>query len=608
MNKKNPLIFCVRNILRPLPTAIICAFSFLLFTPAVLAEPTAGALEKEAFELLRDKEDPAIKLKELVKNKDFNPNAVDQYGRSLLDAATFKEHIESLEILLTRGADINAKETDREGNTLLMKANSPKVAEFLLKNGADIRARNNRGEDVLTVSLKWQNYDMADFFISKGFDINDLDRSSRTFLMRAIINGNNKTICYLLSRNANLNLQDKDGNTAEMWAKKEGNQQIVKLLSGEVTVEEQEAIDNLIESISKQDIQNPEEELGKWLKAKKLDPNARGQYRRSLLSMMAMLNSKSCLKFLLENGADINDGGRSGSPLQFSKSVEIAKYLIDKGANVNTRDRWGNIPLVYVSNKEIAALLVEHGADIHTANKDGENAFAAILNNSGSISIAEILLSKGVNINGQDNEGKTALINAVERKNINTIKFLISNGANPNLADNEGNTAMDLARKEGSSEIINILKEDPANLKKMDNPANVQEVFDFLNGPVRSARTFKELLKEKGLTVNARSEGGITLLMWTILKKQPNCAKYLIQQKAYINAQDNSGKTALMHATATANKDMVALLLAKGADPNIRCRYGSSALNFIRSDSKRLNDQITTMIEKAQKKTSSSPK
>lgn len=56
--------------------------------------------------------------------------------------------------------------------------------------------------------------------------------------------------------------------------------------------------------------------------------------------------------------------------LSFQK-VNIAKFLIDKGADVNAKNIYGDTPLHYASmnNIEITKLLLDNGADVNARNK-----------------------------------------------------------------------------------------------------------------------------------------------------------------------------------------------------------------------------------------------
>ena len=82
----------------------------------------------------------------------------------------------------------------------------------------------------------------------------------------------------------------------------------------------------------------------------------------------------------LNDGVDINAADANGlTPLAWAAvndtPFEIAKFLIDKGANVNARDHIESTPLhdaAGAGHREIVALLISKGADLNARNKDGK--------------------------------------------------------------------------------------------------------------------------------------------------------------------------------------------------------------------------------------------
>ena len=74
--------------------------------------------------------------------------------------------------------------------------------------------------------------------------------------------------------------------------------------------------------------------------------------------------------------------------------LEQAKLLIEKGADVKAKDKYGDTPLYYAvryNNVEVAELLIEQGADINVKNKWGKTPLhmAVTLNN---LKIVELLI------------------------------------------------------------------------------------------------------------------------------------------------------------------------------------------------------------------------
>lgn len=152
----------------------------------------------------------------------------------------------------------------------------------------------------------------------------------------------------------------------------------------------------------------------------------------------------SSVEILLNYGADIqarNDNG--DTPLHTAHKPEIAKALLDNGANVSVRNDEGFTPLHYVRSNDSAKLLLANGADIEAqAYWTGLTPlhYAVIRQ---YITVAEVLLDSGANINAIDDIGQTALHHAVgpeHEPELAIVELLISRGIDRNWKDESGRT------------------------------------------------------------------------------------------------------------------------------------------------------------------------
>lgn len=71
--------------------------------------------------------------------------------------------------------------------------------------------------------------------------------------------------------------------------------------------------------------------------------------------------------------------------------------------------------------------------------------------------VESLINASNTNINLRDKKGKTPLMYAVKKENIEIIKLLILKGASVNLEDNYGLTAMYFAHAKNNQEIVNLI-------------------------------------------------------------------------------------------------------------------------------------------------------
>ena len=91
------------------------------------------------------------------------------------------------------------------------------------------------------------------------------------------------------------------------------------------------------------------------------------------------------VKEQLANGVDINAGDNEFGVTALAwaallDDMEIAKFLIEKGADVNAKSRDGSTPLhsaAFLGHAEIAELLIQKGADVNPKNHRGETPLDA---------------------------------------------------------------------------------------------------------------------------------------------------------------------------------------------------------------------------------------
>jgi serine/threonine protein kinase len=118
----------------------------------------------------------------------------------------------------------------------------------------------------------------------------------------------------------------------------------------------------------------------------------------SLLECAVIKDRKDIAELLIDKGADINSKDQGGkTPLYYMRSLEMAQFLIAQGADVNVKAWDGTTPLFSAadqSNKEMAQFLIAQGADVNVKDKNGMTPLR-LATMSGAKDIVEVLKSHG---------------------------------------------------------------------------------------------------------------------------------------------------------------------------------------------------------------------
>ena len=108
-------------------------------------------------------------------------------------------------------------------------------------------------------------------------------------------------------------------------------------------------------------------------------------------------------------------------------------------------------------HKDVAKLLLDSGANIEARNNCGQTALMYTFVGEYECeyeNFVKFLLGRGANINAQDNQGKTVLMLMSEHgRNKSVVEFLLNHGANVKMRDNDGQTAFVLALQWGTGTV-----------------------------------------------------------------------------------------------------------------------------------------------------------
>jgi ankyrin repeat protein len=232
--------------------------------------------------------------------------------------------------------------------------------------------------------------------------------------------------------------------------------------------------------------------------------------------------------------------------------ITLATELLEYGASVDARDRFGARPLSHAArfgHLEMVNLLLAHRAPIDARNLRGATAlyYAA---EGGRTSVAQRLIERGADVKLTGRSGISPVAAAAYAGNDAIVEALLANGADERAPDETGKSPIVYAAAGGRLDVV------------------------------------KRLLAQK-IDVNARYPNDLTLLMWAAGpdEKVPEARAIevvtcLLDAGAHVDDRDDRGRTALMIAAEGGRAEIANLLLGKGADPAIKDKAGKRAADL----------------------------
>jgi len=516
-----------------------------------------------------------------------------QPTKSLHQAAADRD-IEQVKSLLSRGADVNAR--DETGCTALhcvakwrpnimvhtKNLRDPKamarirkqsgilqMAELLISKGAQVDVRDDEGSTPLHYALKGEHRDVAELLIGKGADVNA--RNQRGFTPIEVFEGFEKTgvASVLLANGAGIP-------TIHVAALLGDIAKVKAFIDQGVSVDAKKG--GTGETALSFAARAGQKEVAEFLINKGADASG-GILRRA--------GSGEVAELLIANGADVDGRDGKGEPLRnaaASGRIDVVKVLLANGADTEAKDGNGqtalSISMTYQC-KESVLFLVANGADVNTKDRWDQTPLIYVAR-LGWKDAAEALIAKGADIDARGKWGSPVLYFATRFGRADVVELLITKGANPlaKKRPDSDKTLCDVALAENHKEVVRVLAAKGAT----DIPKiHLSAYLGDLDG-IRS-------LVEQSKDVEKKDKNGKTPLSYASLGGNAEIVRFLIDQDAKLDAADKKGMTPLHYAAFGNHKATVGLLLAGGADINADSDKGtplhmaiSSASNPATSD------------------------
>ncbi|CCE77631.1 MULTISPECIES: ankyrin repeat domain-containing protein [Wolbachia] len=288
-------------------------------------------------------------------------------------------------------------------------------------------------------------------------------------------------------------------------------------------------------------------------------------------------------KYLIDHGANLNVHDNYyqktntkyvyyKTPLHYaieSGNIEIAKYLIDRGANPNIQDAYSKTPLysaIYSGNTEIVNYLLDHNADPNSKSYYTFPLLAAI--KLGNAEIVKSLIEHGADLGIKNTSAQTLLHYAIELKHTEIAKYLIDRGIDVDTRDiSSGKSPLHFAMHMKNMEVVKYLIEHNADIDIQDSygltPLHL--AVDLGN------KKMIEQLVEKSANINAQDNDGWTPLVHAVRHGKLDTIEYLIKNKADVDVVGKDGRTLVEHAELWAEEKGLARDVIDSKGDNDSC-------------------------------------
>ena len=643
---------------------------------------TTDELGKTALMLASEKRynDGIVKL--LVNHQEIDANIQDNEGKTALMHGVSSGYYKNVELLLQHPR-IDVNKRDNEGKTALMQAVAKRnygiIIRLLAHKEIDVNIKDEDGGSLFNIAISRYTGEYNAYIIQEllkhpniHIDCESLGSLSNILLTNAVEIGQEDVVTKLLEYpKIDVNVKD-GGNTALTLAIQYRHNGIVKILlkHPDIDINCQYYGPQCISLLRNAVEIGQEDVVTKLLEYPKIQLNGLGKNRNEILSLALTNGHDGIIKKILKHPylkvyyefkeyrlSDILLPKALTNAVEIGQEAIVTELLKYPNIDVNEKDSADNTALKLAleqGHDGIVKILLEHP----NIEVDGEylgslsnklltkvvalcNRFAKVgtkvVEIKRKVFLDKLFEFRGIDVNTQGTDGKTALILAAEKGELEIVAHLLRHPEiNVNIKDIEGITALGYALEHKNKKMAMLLMENTQfdwhqisdysifhfifALESFENQLftcfNVDYntrlgiavkagCKDIVTGLLKCSEVdvnyqktrwdktvlmeavesenyeiIELLLQHPGIDLNKRAHFGKTVLMEAVERRAYYIVELLLQHPGIdLNKQYNDRSTALMLAVRTGLVGIVGLLLRQpGIDVNIQNNDRSTAL------------------------------
>ena len=291
-----------------------------------------------------------------------------------------------------------------------------------------------------------------------------------------------------------------------------------------------------------------------------------GQHPTNLLHVACDYRSLHCVKLLVEKNADINNEQTKSDLLTSiirGYSIDILKYLLENGLIISDEALLAckEFFRLYKSNNEIFTILFNQIKDVNLVCIRAFSSFLCRASEFGNLALVKLLLERGAERDKVTFHNYDALQEAAANGHTNVVTFLLNwNRTETPVSANHVAKALCFASMSNHLNVVRLLVEYWEG--SVDRDALTCALFEAVPNSDPELITY---LIDQGADVNGSCEG-MTPLNCACAYERPEIMKLLIARGADPDLAEPKGDKPI--ESALFKYDVIKVLLEHGVDPN----------------------------------------
>ncbi len=357
----------------------------------------------------------------------------------------------------------------------IQKGDDKKVRE-LLRGGVNPNGKNKNGTTALLLAAYYGFETISKTLIDSGADVNYQNPSGISPLIYAASKGSREIIKLLLQYGASPTLKDENGYNALMWAVEQTQEFVIPTLIQYTTD---------LQTVNK--------------KGQTVYDLARKTGESKIIQFFDLKQNSQTTQSQKSSQDKFFDACSNGDIIEFNKLLSIS--------NINGKNGLGETPLIIAiknGKTDIAKAILSKYPQVNIQDNSGMSALMHAVDVKNLVMVTELVKKSDLKI--KDNSGFSALFHAVASGDESLVNYILTSKAPINDRDSSGNTPIAIAVWQQRVNIVKILLRFGADVKIRNSSGS--SILDLAKqkGNIELINLFKNLAPELDVVQNEDSE------------------------------------------------------------------------------------------------------